>query len=154
MSKTISQIDFLIPNCKTVSEMNDRSHWAARNKRKREQQELVAAYMHNALGGRKVELPCVVMLTRIGPRKLDAGDNLSAAFKGIRDAVARQLGVDDGSDQVEFRYDQMPIGSRDYSVKVSIHSLRNGDCQPGSSSRRAFNNLEDTFPDEWREREW
>lgn len=78
--------------------------------------------MLNALRGRKVQIPCVVRLTRIGPKKLDEGDNLSSAFKGIRDQIARQIGVDDGGDQVEFQYSQMPIGSRDYAVKVEITS--------------------------------
>lgn len=122
MARTISQIDFCVPGCKTVSELNQREHWAAKNRRKQDQQEAVAIAMLNALRGRKVQIPCVVKLTRIGPKKLDEGDNLSSAFKGIRDQIARQLGVDDGSDQVEFQYSQMPIGSRDYAVKVEISS--------------------------------
>ena len=125
MSRTVSQIDFMVPGCKTVSELNQREHWAVKNRRKNDQQEAVAVAMLNALRGRKVQLPCSVTLTRIGPRKLDAGDNLSSAFKGIRDQISRQLGVDDGGDQVEFHYSQMPIGSRDYAVKVQITSLAN-----------------------------
>lgn len=124
MSKTISQIDFAVPNCKTVSELNVREHWRVRNRRKQDQQEAVAIAMLNALRGRKVELPCVVKLTRIGPKKLDNGDNLSSAFKGIRDQISRHLGVDDGGDQVEFQYDQMPIGSREYAVKVEISAMK------------------------------
>lgn len=124
MSARLKQIDFMVPNCKTVSELNQREHWAIKNRRKNDQQEAVAIAMLNALRGRKVELPCVVKLTRIGPKRLDNGDNLSSAFKGIRDQISRQLGVDDGGDQVEFVYDQMPVGTRDYSVKVSINSCR------------------------------
>lgn len=122
MSKTIKQVDFMVPGLKTVSELNDRSHWGAKNRRKQDQQQLIAVAMSNALRGQRIELPCVVKLTRIGPKKLDEGDNLSSAFKGIRDQVARQLGTDDGGDQVEFQYAQMPIGSRDYAVKVEISS--------------------------------
>jgi hypothetical protein len=122
VSKAISQLDFMVPGLKTVSELNQREHWRVRNVRKRDQQELIAVAMSNALRGKRIELPCVVKLTRIGPRKLDEGDNLSSAFKGIRDQIARHLGTDDGGDQVEFRYAQMPIGSRDYAVKVEITS--------------------------------
>jgi hypothetical protein len=125
VSKTIKQIDFMVPGLKTVSELNSREHWGARNRRKQDQQQLVAVAMSNALARRTVELPCVVRLTRIGPKKLDEGDNLSSAFKGIRDQIARQLGVDDGGDQVQFQYAQMPIGSRDYAVKVEISSRAN-----------------------------
>lgn len=124
MPRTVSQIDFMVPNCKTVSELNQREHWALKNRRKLNQQEAVAVAMLNALRGRKVQLPCSVTLTRIGPRKLDDGDNLSSAFKGIRDQISRQLGVDDGGDQVTFHYAQMPIGTREYSVKVRISSMK------------------------------
>lgn len=122
MSKPISKIDFMVPNCKTVSEMNQREHWAAKNRRKNEQQEAVAVAMYSALRGRKVELPCVVKFTRIGPRKMD-NDNLAGALKHCQDAVARMLGVDDGDEsKVKFYHYQMPIGSRDYAIKVEIEA--------------------------------
>jgi hypothetical protein len=122
VSKMIKSLDFMVPGLKTVSELNSREHWGAKNRRKQDQQQLVAAAMSNALARRRIELPCIVKLTRIGPKKLDEGDNLSSAFKGIRDQIARQLGTDDGGDQVEFEYAQMPIGSRDYAIKVEISS--------------------------------
>jgi hypothetical protein len=114
----------MVPGLKTVSELNQREHWGAKNRRKQDQQEQVAVAMLNALRGKRIELPCVVKLIRIGPKKLDEGDNLSSAFKGIRDQIARQLGTDDGGDRVRFEYAQMPIGSRDYAVKVEIKSSR------------------------------
>jgi hypothetical protein len=120
--KTIRNVDFLVPGLKTVSEMNQREFWAARLRRKKDQQEQVAVAMLNALRGRKVELPCVVKLTRIGPKKMD-NDNLAGALKHCQDQVARQLGVDDGDEsKVIFLHYQMPIGSRDYAVKVEISS--------------------------------
>lgn len=122
MSRTISRIDFLVPGCKTVSELNMREHWAVKNRRKKDQQESVAIAMLNALRGRKVQLPCSVTLTRIGPKKMD-NDNLAGAMKHCQDQIARQLGVDDGDEsKVRFYHYQMPIGSRDYAVKVSITS--------------------------------
>src|SRR5688572_16067769 len=72
--RTIRQIDFMVPGLKTVSELNQREHWGAKNRRKQDQQQLIAVAMSNALARRKVELPCVVTLTRIGPKKLDEGD--------------------------------------------------------------------------------
>lgn len=119
---TISKLDFMVPHCKTVSEMNQREHWYVRNQRKQDQQEAVAIAMNNALRGRRVELPCIVKLTRIGPRKMD-NDNLAGAMKHCQDQVARQLGVDDGDEsQVRFLHYQMPIGSRDYAIKVEIET--------------------------------
>lgn len=125
MSKTLRSIDFLAP-IRTVSEMNVREHWAVRNKRKRAQQEAIAVAMQNVLQGRRIELPCVVRLTRLAPRKLDSHDNLRAALKATVDQICKKLEVDDGSDQVSFEYSQMPVASpKTYGVKVSISSLEN-----------------------------
>ena len=122
MSKTVTAIDFMVPNCKTVSEMNQREHWGSKNRRKDDQQEAVAIAMYSALRGRKVQLPCTVKLTRIGPKRLD-NDNLAGALKFCQDQIARQLGVDDGDEsKVRFYHFQMPVGSRDYAVKVEISS--------------------------------
>lgn len=120
MSKTISRIDFLVPNLRTVSEANSREHWAVKNKRKQEQQTEVALAMQNALRGRKIELPCVVKLTRIGPKKLD-DDNLARSCKGVRDILAQKLGADDGdTEKIKFEYEQMPVSVRQYGLKVEI----------------------------------
>ncbi len=121
-SKTIKSIDFMVPDLKTVSEMNQREHWGAKNRRKQDQQERVSVAMQNALRGKRIELPCIVKLTRIGPKKMD-NDNLAGAMKHCQDQIARQLGVDDGDEsKVSFNHYQMPIGSRDYAVKVEIRS--------------------------------
>lgn len=99
-----------------------REHWRVKNRRKQDQQEAVAIAMYGALRGRRLQLPCVVKLTRIGPKKMDS-DNLAGALKGCQDQIARQLGVDDGDEsKVRFYHYQMPIGSRDYSIKVEIAS--------------------------------
>lgn len=115
----------MVPGLKTVSELNQREHWGAKNRRKLDQQEQIAVAMLNALRGKRIELPCVVKLTRIGPKKMD-NDNLAGAMKYCQDQIARQLGVDDGDEsKVIFHHCQMPIGSRDYAVKVSISSRTN-----------------------------
>lgn len=123
MSKAITKLDFLVPHCKTVSEMNQREHWRVRNQRKQDQQVAVAISMKNVLRGKRIELPCIVNLTRIGPKKMD-NDNLAGALKHCQDQIAKVLGVDDGDEsKVKFYHYQMPIGSRDYSVKVEIRSV-------------------------------
>ena len=57
-----------------------------------------------------------ITLTRIGIRKLD-GDNLQRSFKSTRDGVADALGIDDGSDRIEWKYAQE---KGKYGVKVTI----------------------------------
>lgn len=119
--KTIQHLDFQVP-IRTVSEANQREHWAERRKRKIGQQEEMMAVLHNNLLGRKIEFPCLVKLTRIGPKAMDK-DNLAGSFKHVQDAIARKLEVDDGdTEKVTWEYHQMPIRVREYFVKVQISS--------------------------------
>lgn len=50
-------------------------------------------------------MPLVVTIVRVGPRRLD-DDNLAAACKHVRDQIAAEVGVDDGSDQYTWKYEQ------------------------------------------------
>lgn len=107
---------------RTESEMNKRDHWAVRNRRKKEQQKAVFfAWRKAAFGKRVPTLPCVVRLTRCGPRTLD-GDNLQSAFKFVRDEVAKLLNVDDGDEQIQFVYDQR-VDSK-YSISISVETRK------------------------------
>lgn len=71
------------------------------------------------------QLPLVIVITRIGPRRLD-DDNLQSACKYVRDEIARKVGVDDGSDQYTWQYDQR-VG--DYGVEVEMLTRGDGLCQ-------------------------
>jgi hypothetical protein len=112
------QVEFLAP-IRVVSEANERCHHMVRFKRKRAQQQEIHVEWKRATRGGKVSLPCVVYLTRIGLQRLD-DDNLASAFKFVRDQIARELGVDDGGDLVEFRYGQIAVGRRVYGVHVAV----------------------------------
>ncbi len=87
---------------KTVSELNRRDHWAVKNKRKKEQQFLFENLWK--MSKVRVKLPCTITFTRYSCRTLDEGDNLPSAFKGLRDSLARIIGIDDGSDLITCRY--------------------------------------------------
>jgi hypothetical protein len=53
-----------------------------------------------ALNGRTPpQLPCVIVITRRDPGRVD-DDNATNAAKGVRDQVAKWLGVDDGDPRV------------------------------------------------------
>ena len=68
---------------------------------------------------RAVELPIVLTLTRIAPRKLDS-DNLQYAFKAIRDGIAAAYGVKDNDDTViDWRYSQRTGVPRQYAIEAS-----------------------------------
>jgi hypothetical protein len=110
--------EFAIP-CVVVSEPNRRDHWAVKARRRGEQTAALCAAVFTAFGGWIPPTPCLVTFTRSGPRPMDS-DNLAGAFKGLRDSVARWLGVDDGDESKvawAYRQEKGPAG-----VRVRIES--------------------------------
>jgi len=105
---------------KTVSEANSRQHWRVRNERKQAQQKEFMVGWRNLKV--KVKLPCEVTFTRYASRLLD-DDNLRSAFKGIRDALAKEIGIDDGSSLVKFDYKQEKLPKREYFISVEIREI-------------------------------
>jgi hypothetical protein len=104
---------------RTESELNRRDHWRAAGARKKAQQREVEIGLRALFRFFRIELPCVVRLTRIGAELLD-DDNLASAFKAIRDQVAKLIKVDDGSDMVRWRYDQVADRRYGYGIKIEI----------------------------------
>lgn len=105
----------------TVSEPNNRDHWSAKNRRKRKQQsDFLILWRWHRIG--KPKPPITVTFTRHGHQPLD-DDNLRAAFKGIRDQVAKEVGVDDGSDAIEWRYEQVKTPKRANFFEMEIEEI-------------------------------
>lgn len=85
---------------------NQRLHWGDRKRQTRQQKRLTGLYLRSALGGGSHPPPKVVTFTRVGKRLLD-DDNLSGAFKAVRDAVAEFFGVSDApGGPVVWKYEQ------------------------------------------------
>lgn len=102
---------FNIP-IKLPSVANLRDHWATKAKRNKFQRQAIALRMRLDRGGLLKLHAAVargeqlrVTFIRVAPRRLD-DDNLASAFKSCRDEVAKQLGINDGSDAVVWRYKQ------------------------------------------------
>ena len=112
-----SEISFYVPT-KLVSEANMREHWAIKNKRKKAQQRAVELVW---LAERvRVAPPVLVTLTRVGVRKLDS-DNLAGSAKGVRDQIAKLIGVDDGDERkVRWVYEQRKGIPKQYGLEVRI----------------------------------
>ena len=110
----------------TVSESNQREHWATRAKRVRLQRtavfyELGAPWAQQIL---REYRPLVVILTRIAPRALDSG-NLESSLKGVQDGVADWLAGEYGKGQdrqpfLRWRYAQRRGGTGEYAVEISV----------------------------------
>jgi hypothetical protein len=104
---------------RTVSEANQREHWSKRHRRNKAQQY---ATRHALLTTSCLVIPdhpWHITLTRIAPRRLDS-DNLAGSFKHVQDAVAKWLGVDDGSDRVRWTYEQRRGKPNQYAVEVAV----------------------------------
>lgn len=116
----------LIPGLRTVSELNMREHYQVKARRVRSQKNVVAKMLDTqfspSFGTRCMKEwgRAAVTITRIAPGKLDVGDNLNSSGKHIRDAIALWLGIDDGSDLVEWRYGQEKSKPKQYSVRIEI----------------------------------
>ena len=104
---------------KIVSMANMRMHWAVKAKLVKSQRQ--KAFNALASVAAPLPLPCTIVLTRVAPRALD-GDNLQSGFKAVRDGVADWLGVDDGSQLVEWQYKQRADGVKNYKVEIEVIS--------------------------------
>jgi len=128
VAANLARVEVLVP-VRTVSEANVRQHWRHR-KRRASEHRLVTAALLRAQRARP-ELPVVVTLTRIGPKKIDS-DNCWGALKHVRDGVADVYGVDDGDGRYAWRCEQEVF--REYGVRVEIEhapGLIVGECHAG-----------------------
>jgi hypothetical protein len=82
---------------------NSREHWRVKAKRVASERNSTS---YALMGEQKPPIPCSVRLTRVGPGMLD-DDNLVGAMKGVRDEIAKWLGIDDRhSETVRYVYAQ------------------------------------------------
>jgi hypothetical protein len=89
---------------RTVPGLNGRELWQARCRRVKRERECVGWALKTTS---KPCIPCSVLLTRCAPSGGLDDDNLTGALKGVRDAIAEWLGVDDKLRfQVRYRYAQ------------------------------------------------
>lgn len=104
---------------RVVSEANQREHWAAKYRRKRDQQTAVRRRF-DTIPERFDHWtpPFEIKLTRLGGRSLDT-DNLAGAFKHVRDELARVLGINDGNGlHATWSYAQSPGGPVGIAIEV------------------------------------
>lgn len=113
---------------KTEAHTNKRGNRFARAKSVKKEREALFFAWFGAGKPTPPRWPITVTFTRIAPRKLDVGDNLPSAFKGMRDELAKQLGLKgDGGDEVEWLYHQVSpqdvgLAKGSYAVKVEMRA--------------------------------
>lgn len=120
------KVSLVIPHVSVVSEMNVMQHWTKRHKRRIIHDSIIRTYWmankyHETV---QCNLPYVIVLTRIAPRRLDH-DNIQPAFKGVVDTIAdilipgKKRGMADGDKRLSWVYDQIkgPKG-----IKIEIYA--------------------------------
>ncbi len=122
---------------RTVSETNQRGHWAKKAGRAKAQRNMAALVFRGMVAA--TPLPVTVTLVRIAPRSLD-DDNLRGAFKAIRDGVADAFGVDDRDARVVWAYGQRKGGVGVYAVEVAIESAAAMPIAATTLAQVAFSN--------------
>lgn len=102
--------------------LNAREHWRVRAKRAKAERNLVKLFGPNRTAWAAVTAArrLRISLTRVAPKRVDS-DNLQGLLKHVRDEVAAKLGVDDGSEALEWLYFQESEGKR-YAVRVQVLS--------------------------------
>lgn len=106
-TRWVALIDGWYPRSSLYSQNSRPSHWGAKRRLLNDAAErtgmamLAGHWPFTGLSGRTWIVTLTVLQQR--GRKPD-GDNLQGSLKHCRDRVAKWLGVDDGSDAVEWRY--------------------------------------------------
>lgn len=123
---------------KTVSESNCSEHWTKKSKRHRQQQFFIRSLFSKE--DSVIPIPCIITLTRVSQRALDAEENLPMAFKWIKDEIgaclfpeklviykkkngklAANKGHADSDDRVQWRYAQEK-GKR-LGIRIEIEGI-------------------------------
>lgn len=110
-----------IPELRTHNTTNVRMHWRMRSKHIARTREAVTEALYEqdwTIPAPTEARPWDVLLVRLGPRELD-DDGVVSALKGVRDAVAAFVGVDDRTKRlVRYSYDQRK--QRCFGVEIEI----------------------------------
>ncbi len=101
---------------RTVPGQNAREHWQQRSRRVKREREAVAWALKTAS---RPEVPCSVLLTRVGPSNGLDDDNLAGSLKSVRDEVAKWLGVDD-RDRMTVRYRYAQRRAKKWGVHIEF----------------------------------
>ena len=120
--KTInnSQIVF-IEGYYLPSRANIREHWTITAKKTKEQRSFIKTILNSSKFEK--ELPSIVTLCRIAPRRLDGGDNIGMAFKAIRDGITDWFGLkNDDDSRLFWMYAQESIAPKYYALRITLTS--------------------------------
>lgn len=103
---------------RTYGPNGSHGHWSVTAKRRKELRFATLAFLRCNVGAAPF-LPSTIVITRVGKQRMD-DDNVAYACKGLRDAIAEWLGIDDGDERVDWIY-RARTGKR-YAVEVEMRA--------------------------------
>lgn len=119
-----------------VSEANARECWQKKYARAKKQKKDAAICCMAIPVSNKIKqyarekCKFEIELTRCASRKFDS-DNLVSSFKAVRDGIADWLGINDGSDRIEWRYSQIKSAKKYSIMTISVLRTVSGElCSP------------------------
>lgn len=109
----------------TTYEGNKKQHWSQRARRFKRQEKAFTQFVvaHGLFNtGKKIVGPISVLLTRIGGRRMDEGDNLPMSLKHVRDCVAKWIHRNDNDPSIAWDCAQEPdlTANAKLGVRVTI----------------------------------
>lgn len=108
-----------------VSEANTHQHHMVRYNRQKKQVRVIKFSLCSC----DIKPPCLVTITRVAPRSLDALDNLPSSLKHVIDAIASYLipglkpGRADGSKEISWHLSQEKGPPKTYALRIKIEQL-------------------------------
>lgn len=106
---------------------NIQQHWTKQRKRNKTHQGFISAVFNSLQVSKRILMPCHILLIRKSSRKFDE-DNLVAAFKWVKDAIANhfipglQPGRADGDKRLTWEYAQEYRHSKEgRAIQVCIY---------------------------------
>lgn len=105
---------------RVVNELNEHKSFWVRQRRAKRQHRTVGLALAQRL--RRIELPLVVTMTRIAPRSFDS-DGTVASMKHVRDAIAKLLCVDDGSEAIRWECAWRKGKPKEFAVEIRIEKI-------------------------------
>ena len=105
---------------------NKSMHWRTKHARNKRIERMLR--FHLKLEIKECKPPCLFILTRIGPRKMDR-DNLIYSFKKVRDVLSDLVlpglapGQADSDPRLYWRYDQTNQGRGVYAIRIEVRQL-------------------------------
>lgn len=82
-------------------DQNSREHHMVKARKTKAERSAIALCFPRSLKGVAEEGQWRVIMLRISPRELDS-DNLVGRFKGVRDEIAKQMGINDRDKRISF----------------------------------------------------